>query len=111
LPALQSSIAAESEMLPTIASSTAGRGIDVVFPLIHGAFGEDGCLQGLLRLLNVPFVGAGVLGSAVGMDKDVMKKAQRHSAAEPQHNDIMSACRHMRSACQTSCREGGVKCC
>ena len=48
--------------------------IDVVFPVLHGPFGEDGTVQGLLELANVPFVGAGVLGSAVGMDKDVMKR-------------------------------------
>jgi D-alanine-D-alanine ligase len=48
--------------------------VDVVFPIIHGAFGEDGCLQGFLRMLDIPFVGADVLGSAIGMDKDVMKR-------------------------------------
>lgn len=48
--------------------------VDVFFPIMHGTFGEDGSLQGFLRLLNAPFVGAGVLGSAVGMDKDVMKR-------------------------------------
>ncbi|MFY0628556.1 MAG: D-alanine--D-alanine ligase [Reichenbachiella sp.] len=48
--------------------------IDVVFPILHGPFGEDGTIQGLLKLANVPFVGAGVLGSAVGMDKDIMKR-------------------------------------
>lgn len=48
--------------------------LDVVFPILHGPMGEDGTVQGLLRLANVPFVGAGVLGSAVGMDKDVMKR-------------------------------------
>ena len=68
LAAIQNSVARESEVLQTIASSAVDRGLDVVFPLIHGAFGEDGCLQGLLRLVNVPFVGAGVLGSAIGMD-------------------------------------------
>ena len=47
---------------------------DVVFPVAHGTFGEDGCLQGLLEMLDKPYVGAGVLGSAVGMDKDVMKR-------------------------------------
>jgi D-alanine-D-alanine ligase len=47
--------------------------IDVVFPVLHGPFGEDGTVQGLLELANVPYVGAGVLGSAVGMDKGVMK--------------------------------------
>jgi D-alanine-D-alanine ligase len=48
--------------------------IDVVFPILHGPFGEDGTAQGLLKLANIPFVGAGVLGSAIGMDKEVMKK-------------------------------------
>lgn len=51
--------------------------IDVAFPVLHGPFGEDGTVQGLLKLANVPFVGAGVLGSAVGMDKDVMKRLLR----------------------------------
>lgn len=53
--------------------------IDVFFPIIHGTYGEDGSLQGLLRLLDAPFVGAGVLGSAVGMDKDVMKRLLREA--------------------------------
>ena len=48
-------------------------GLDVVFPVVHGPFGEDGTLQGLLELGNVPYVGAGVLASAVGMDKAVAK--------------------------------------
>src|SRR6266480_2287649 len=43
--------------------------LDVVFPVLHGPFGEDGTVQGLLKLANVAFVGAGVLGSAIGMDK------------------------------------------
>ncbi len=51
--------------------------VDVVFPVLHGPFGEDGTVQGLLKLANVPFVGAGVLGSALGMDKDVMKRLLR----------------------------------
>jgi len=51
--------------------------IDVVFPVLHGPFGEDGTIQGLLKLANIPFVGAGVLGSAVGMDKDIMKRLLR----------------------------------
>jgi D-alanine-D-alanine ligase len=51
--------------------------IDVVFPVLHGPLGEDGTVQGLLKLADVPFVGAGVLGSAVGMDKDVMKRLLR----------------------------------
>jgi len=48
--------------------------IDVAFPLIHGTFGEDGCLQGYLQLLEIPYVGAGVLASALGMDKEVSKR-------------------------------------
>jgi len=51
--------------------------IDVVFPLLHGPYGEDGTMQGLLKLMNIPFVGADVLGSAVGMDKDVTKRLLR----------------------------------
>jgi len=54
-----------------------GPKLDVVFPILHGPFGEDGTIQGLLKLADVPFVGAGVLGSAVGMDKDVMKRLLR----------------------------------
>jgi D-alanine-D-alanine ligase len=48
--------------------------IDVVFPLLHGTYGEDGTIQGMLEMLNVPYVGAGVLASAVGMDKVAMKR-------------------------------------
>src|SRR5512140_2661635 len=49
-------------------------GVDVVFPVLHGPMGEDGAVQGLLELAGVPYVGGGVLGSALGMDKDVMKR-------------------------------------
>jgi D-alanine-D-alanine ligase len=48
--------------------------VDVIFPVLHGTFGEDGTIQGLLELADVAYVGAGVLGSAAGMDKDVMKR-------------------------------------
>lgn len=51
--------------------------VDVVFPVLHGPFGEDGTVQGLLKLLDVPFVGAGVLGSAAAMDKDITKRLLR----------------------------------
>lgn len=54
--------------------------IDVVFPILHGPFGEDGTVQGLLKLANIPFVGASVLGSAVAMDKDVMKRLLRDAS-------------------------------
>ena len=52
-------------------------GVDVVFPVLHGAFGEDGTIQGLLEMADVPYVGAGVLASAVGMDKEFAKKLLR----------------------------------
>jgi D-alanine-D-alanine ligase len=58
-------------------SSFVKKNLDVIFPILHGPFGEDGTIQGLLKLANIPFVGAGVLGSAVGMDKDVMKRLLR----------------------------------
>ncbi|MGI8992397.1 MAG: D-alanine--D-alanine ligase family protein [Bryobacteraceae bacterium] len=51
--------------------------IDVVFPILHGTFGEDGTVQGLLELADLPYVGAGVLASAVSMDKDMMKRVCR----------------------------------
>ena len=51
--------------------------VDVIFPVLHGTFGEDGTIQGLLELADVPYVGAGVLASAAGMDKDVMKRLFR----------------------------------
>lgn len=51
--------------------------IDVVFPMLHGPYGEDGSMQGLLKIMDIPYVGAGVLGSAVSMDKDVMKRLLR----------------------------------
>lgn len=52
-------------------------GIDVIFPVLHGPYGEDGTIQGLAKLANLPCVGAGILGSSVGMDKDVMKRLLR----------------------------------
>ena len=58
-------------------SSGSGRSsvaVDVIFPVLHGTFGEDGTVQGLLDLAGLPYVGAGVLASAVGMDKDVQKR-------------------------------------
>ncbi|WP_440468459.1 D-alanine--D-alanine ligase [Pseudomonas sp. YH-1] len=51
--------------------------VDVIFPIVHGTQGEDGCLQGLLRMADIPFVGSDVLGSAICMDKDVSKRLLR----------------------------------
>jgi D-alanine-D-alanine ligase len=56
--------------------------IDVIFPVLHGPYGEDGSVQGLLKLANIPYVGPGVLGSAIGMDKDVQKRLL-HAAGIP----------------------------
>jgi D-alanine-D-alanine ligase len=54
--------------------------VDIIFPVLHGTFGEDGTIQGLLELADMPYVGAGVLGSAAGMDKDIMKSLFRAAA-------------------------------
>ena len=67
---------------PLVPVSPSGRSrrqgrLDVIFPVLHGTFGEDGTVQGLLELMGIPYVGAGVLGSAVGMDKEVMKRLFR----------------------------------
>jgi D-alanine-D-alanine ligase len=68
---------AKKSPLIQISAKNILRSVDVVFPVLHGPFGEDGTVQGLLKLANLPFVGAGVLGSAIGMDKDVMKRLLR----------------------------------
>ena len=67
----------EGSDLIHLTTSTSAAPIEVVFPVLHGSFGEDGTIQGLLKMAGIPFVGAGVLGSAVGMDKDVMKRLLR----------------------------------
>jgi D-alanine-D-alanine ligase len=64
---------------PTRRVSDRAINVDVIFPVLHGTFGEDGTVQGLLELADIPYVGAGVLGSAAGMDKDVMKSLFRAS--------------------------------
>ncbi len=65
------------EGIPTLMSpmpGPQGTPLDVVFPVLHGTFGEDGTIQGLFELAGIAYVGSGVLGSAAGMDKDVMKR-------------------------------------
>jgi D-alanine-D-alanine ligase len=69
----------QSEALTRRASDRAIN-VDVIFPVLHGTFGEDGTIQGLLELADIPYVGAGVLGSAAGMDKDIMKSLFRAAA-------------------------------
>src|ERR1700692_2767518 len=61
-------------LVPASNSRAEALHVDVVFPVLHGTFGEDGAVQGLLDLAGLPYVGSGVLGSAVGMDKDVQKR-------------------------------------
>ena len=63
-----------ASLLRADSSEGAPLAVDVIFPVLHGPMGEDGTVQGLLELSGLPYVGAGVLGSAVGMDKDVMKR-------------------------------------
>jgi D-alanine-D-alanine ligase len=63
----------EAALVPLDRGAGAQR-LDVVFPVLHGTFGEDGTIQGMLDLAGLPYVGAGVLGSAIGMDKDVAKR-------------------------------------
>jgi D-alanine-D-alanine ligase len=67
----------QNEQLVALSGEERLGSLDVIFPVLHGPLGEDGTVQGLLKLANIAFVGAGVLGSAVGMDKDVMKRLLR----------------------------------
>jgi len=63
----------QSDATLTRRASDRAINVDVIFPVLHGTFGEDGTIQGLLELADIPYIGAGVLGSAAGMDKDIMK--------------------------------------
>ena len=72
-PAETLPVPAEGGTLAALAS------VDVVLPILHGPFGEDGTVQGLLELADIPYVGSGVAGSAVAMDKDLFKKVMRDS--------------------------------
>jgi len=65
---------AKGELVDPVRPQASVARLDVIFPVLHGTYGEDGTLQGFLELADVPYVGAGVLGSAVGMDKDVQKR-------------------------------------
>jgi D-alanine-D-alanine ligase len=79
-PVLESGHPAETLPIPTADNVAATLGeVDVVLPILHGPFGEDGTVQGLLELAGVPYVGAGVAASALAMDKDLFKKVMRDS--------------------------------
>ena len=73
IPTLMAPEPGRSAMLEN-AQGRGGKPLDVVFPVLHGTFGEDGTIQGLFELAGIAYVGSGVLGSAAGMDKDVMKR-------------------------------------
>jgi D-alanine-D-alanine ligase len=62
---------------PIVPEPGGNPGVDVVFPVLHGTFGEDGTVQGLLELADLPYVGAGVLASSISMDKEMMKRVAR----------------------------------
>ncbi|MCZ0702737.1 D-alanine-D-alanine ligase [Natronobacillus azotifigens] len=67
------------DQLLNVASESLLEQVDVIFPIVHGTLGEDGSLQGLLRTLNMPFVGTDLLGSAISMDKDIAKRLLREA--------------------------------
>jgi len=67
----------QAQQLVTTGGASALTTLDVVFPVLHGPLGEDGSMQGFLELAGIPYVGPGILGSAIGMDKDVMKRLLR----------------------------------
>ncbi len=82
--------------------------LDVVFPILHGPNGEDGTMQGFLKLAGVPFVGPGVLGSAVGMDKDVMKRLLREAGIPIGKFRTVHAYERARLDCGAIIRELGL---
>ena len=76
---------------PIVPEPNGNPGIDVVFPALHGTFGEDGTVQGLLELADLPYVGAGVLASSVSMDKQVMKRLLEERDLPIVEYDILSS--------------------
>lgn len=77
-PVLLSQNTNEKKLISSQTNKTISE-IDVIFPVLHGTYGEDGSIQGLAKLANIPVVGCGILGSAIGMDKDIMKRVLRDS--------------------------------
>jgi len=82
VPPVPASSSGQSSIIPFDTAKPEARAkpaidVDVIFPVLHGTFGEDGTIQGLLDLAEIAYVGSGVLGSAAGMDKDVMKRLFR----------------------------------
>jgi D-alanine-D-alanine ligase len=100
-------VARRSEVRPaTVTSpSNALRGVDVIFPVLHGPFGEDGTIQGLLETAGVPYVGNGVLASAVGMDKAIFKAILRDAGLEVAPEVVGHRTRDDRDALVARCVE------
>ena len=100
----------EDQSLVPLENAAAGAGdsqkpLDVVFPVLHGPLGEDGTVQGLFELADIPYVGSGVLGSAVGMDKATMKALflQRQLNIPPHRVYLRKRWRHDGDAVRTEC--------
>ena len=87
---------------PILPEPGAHPGIDVVFPVLHGTFGEDGTMQGLLELAGLPYVGAGVMASAVSMDKEMMKRVcKERSLPIVDYVTVTRDCADLQGACRT----------
>ncbi len=94
----------KSDLVRLSSPSDPSSSIEVIFPVLHGSLGEDGSIQGLFKMADIPFVGAGVLGSAVGMDKDVMKRLLRDGGIPV--GEFFVVYRHERESCTfTDCVE------
>lgn len=76
---IEARLEADAERLPY---ETLPEAVDLIYPGLHGKYGEDGCVQGLLELLDLPYVGSGVLGSALGMDKAVQRRVLRQAGVD-----------------------------
>ena len=86
---------------PILPEPGAHPGIDVVFPVLHGTFGEDGTMQGLLELAGLPYVGAGVMASAVSMDKEMMKRVcAERMLPIVEYATVMRDCLNVVDACR-----------
>jgi D-alanine-D-alanine ligase len=86
---------------PILPEPGAHPGIDVVFPVLHGTFGEDGTMQGLLELADLPYVGAGVMASAVSMDKEMMKRVCRERLLPiVEYATVTRDCPNIEDACR-----------
>jgi D-alanine-D-alanine ligase len=82
--------------------------VDILFPVLHGPYGEDGSFQGLCKLYRIPFVGAGVVGSAVSMDKDVMKRLLREKGIPVPRFQVVCAEDRETISCERICGELGL---